>query len=404
MSVSSRPGSAFLDKAEVQRLRRHLAATLSWLRQAQDVSGDDGVSAGYTLLKGWAPSFPETTGYIIPTLLSHSAYEGFCESSERALRMADWLLTLQGEDGAFPSGVIGDGGGPSVFNSGQILFGLIRAAQVSGNEHYLAAACRCADWLVSVQDRSGEWRTHDFLGKSHVYNTRTAWALLLLNEVVDTPRYELAASRNLSWALSQGSSDGFYQKAAFDPTLPGGRGTGRRLDALARALREKNRPSFYTKASLHAIAYTIQGILESAWLLNIPEAEECALAGASALAAHLASGRMAGFYGPGWRRETSSWCLPGVAQMAVVWLRLAEHGHIGYMEAADAAIRILQHVQVLHHHKRELRGAIAGSKPIYGLYLPFRFPNWAAKFTADAFMLRLALAEPRQTPIDIRAW
>jgi hypothetical protein len=31
-------------------------------------------------------------------------------------------------------------------------------------------------------------------------------------------------------------------------------------------------------------------------------------------------------------------------------------------------------------------GAIKGSHPIWGGYDPFRYPNWAAKFFADALM------------------
>jgi hypothetical protein len=37
-----------------------------------------------------------------------------------------------------------------------------------------------------------------------------------------------------------------------------------------------------------------------------------------------------------------------------------------------------------------VRGAIAGSAPIWGAYSRFEFPNWAAKFFADALMMDLA--------------
>ena len=38
-----------------------------------------------------------------------------------------------------------------------------------------------------------------------------------------------------------------------------------------------------------------------------------------------------------------------------------------------------------------IRGAIAGSHPIFGSYERFKYPNWAAKFFIDAL---LALDEP----------
>ena len=37
-----------------------------------------------------------------------------------------------------------------------------------------------------------------------------------------------------------------------------------------------------------------------------------------------------------------------------------------------------------------VRGAIAGSAPIWGDYSRFEFPNWAAKFYADALMMDLS--------------
>ena len=36
---------------------------------------------------------------------------------------------------------------------------------------------------------------------------------------------------------------------------------------------------------------------------------------------------------------------------------------------------------------RNVRGAVAGSYPIWGGYIRFGFPNWAAKFLADAIMM-----------------
>ena len=48
----------------------HLEAAAGWLRRAQDATVDGGVSWGYRLHGGWAASYPETTGYIVPTYLA----------------------------------------------------------------------------------------------------------------------------------------------------------------------------------------------------------------------------------------------------------------------------------------------------------------------------------------------
>ena len=65
-----------------ERLRRrgaaaarelHLSEALGWLYRAQDATPDGGVSHSYELGRGWLPSYAETTGYIIPTLLNAAA-------------------------------------------------------------------------------------------------------------------------------------------------------------------------------------------------------------------------------------------------------------------------------------------------------------------------------------------
>ncbi len=52
----------------------HLAGAIDWLCRAQDVRNDQpdagGVSAGWSFEDGWLPSYPETTGYIIETMLA----------------------------------------------------------------------------------------------------------------------------------------------------------------------------------------------------------------------------------------------------------------------------------------------------------------------------------------------
>ncbi|MCP5002594.1 MAG: hypothetical protein GY941_01390, partial [Planctomycetes bacterium] len=49
-----------------------------WLGRAQDhsASADGGVARHYSLVTGWAPSYPETTGYIIPTMLDYAKLSG----------------------------------------------------------------------------------------------------------------------------------------------------------------------------------------------------------------------------------------------------------------------------------------------------------------------------------------
>jgi hypothetical protein len=51
---------------------------LAWIGRAQDHSrsADGGVARHFCLLSGWGPSYPETTGYIIPTLIREGRIRG----------------------------------------------------------------------------------------------------------------------------------------------------------------------------------------------------------------------------------------------------------------------------------------------------------------------------------------
>lgn len=84
--------------------------TLDWVSRAQKPSG--GISAWRTT-EGWGPEYPEITGYFIPTLLKYGEIE-------MATRAADWLCSVQFENGMFPN----LHGLPAVFDTGAATEGL----------------------------------------------------------------------------------------------------------------------------------------------------------------------------------------------------------------------------------------------------------------------------------------
>ena len=91
---------------------------------------------------------------------------------------------------------------------------------------------------------------------------------------------------------------------------------------------------------------------------------------------------------------TVTWnCLTGSAQIAICWLLLYEKtGEKLYREAAHLVNRFVRRT-MRTSGAREIRGAIKGSLPINGGYLPYKFLNWAAKFFADANILELKLRD-----------
>ncbi len=125
---------------QLEPAEHHLREAEAWLCRAQDASTDGGVSYGYSLRGGWRPSYPETSGYIATTFF-RLARERDPSYLERAQRILRWLVSIQNADGSFCNPRYGRDG--IVFDTGQVLFGLVRGYEVSGDPALLASGAAC---------------------------------------------------------------------------------------------------------------------------------------------------------------------------------------------------------------------------------------------------------------------
>lgn len=339
---------------------RHIDEAVKWLCRAQDATPDGGVSYGYSLRGGWRPSYRETTGYIAVTFFDLARERSDDELRARAIKMMRWELTVQNPDGSFSNPVF-DANRGIVFDTGQVLQGLVRAFEETQDEQFLAAAERAGDWLVRVADDDGRWSRNEFRGTPHVYNTRTAWPLAALIRIRPTDARVRVARANLDWAVAE-QRDGFYDNCAF-----------RRGDA----------------PFTHNIAYTSEGLLGAAALLDEPRYRESALRCAVASERLLREdGFVPGQIDVNGRAAADYCCLTGNCQLAIVWARLhAQTGEAKFKEAAKRAVGYVAARQDVETADANVRGAIKGSHPIWGKYSPLTFPNWAAKFFVDAMLL-----------------
>ncbi len=154
-----------------------IMAGVDWLSQAQDHGADDGFSYGYTIRGGWQDSYVETTGYIIGTFLDVAKRFDRPDLARRAEDAGEWLLGVQLGDGSFPNPSLEPESG-LVFDTGQDLHGLLDLAEQRAGDRYDRAARRAATWLVEIADDNGLWTRNTFNGIPHVYNARSAWALV----------------------------------------------------------------------------------------------------------------------------------------------------------------------------------------------------------------------------------
>ncbi len=338
----------------------HFDAALDWLIRAHDATADGGVSYGYSLRGGWRRSYIETTGYIAVTFFRLARLRDDPSLKRRAEQMVDWLIRVQNEDGSFSNPRYRQTG--IVFDTGQDLFGLVRAYRETKNERALAAAERAADWLVrEAADVTGRFTRHTHLGVPHVYNTRVAWALLQVHQESPHEDRLRVARANLDWALTQQTAAGLYAQNAFEPGVA---------------------------PFTHTVAYAIRGLWESGELLDDDRYRDSARRAANAMLAHVREdGFIPGQVDDDHRAAASYCCLTGNAQLAIVWAKMFKRD--GDPRHKDAAVRALRYVmahQDLTTSDPNRRGAIKGSHPAWGRYSPLTYPNWATKFFVDAML------------------
>ena len=345
-------------------------AAVEWILRAQCATPDDGVSLGYFPCSAdrtrWRPSYPETTGYIITSLLAFARRYGEDRAREAALRMARWEASIQMQSGAVQGGpvVARDRQTPAAFNTGMVLDGWCSAYELTKDSALLGAARRAADFLVDDLDAAGYYRTNGAFvtsGEIKTYTCLCAWAVHRLGDLLDEARYRAAAVRSVEAALRQQETNGWFAHNCLT-----------RSDAPL----------------THTLGYTLQGILEVG---ACAKRDDFVAAVERTMVAVIPNIRENGFL-PGmffadWRPATLSSCLTGSAQIAIVGYRLHEVTRKAqYLAAADRLTDFLKAVQALDSADQNVNGALAGSFPIFGDYMRGGYPNWATKYLLDALM------------------
>lgn len=347
--------------------RRHIDSAVQWLCLAQDVNGDGGISAGFDLLKGsWLPSYPETTGYIIPTFFDYYRLSSDISFKERALRMAEWERGIQLECGAVMSGHLGVKRKiATIFDTGQVIFGWVRAYEEAGKEGFVLSIEKAADWLCDGQDKDGAWRKYPsehVKNPLNVYNTRTAWALIKAYTVLKKERYLVCARKNIEWALTRQKENGWFDNNDFE---------------------------YNDRPLTHTIGYAVEGILEAGIYFEAEDILKRAVDCCDALLLkQRKDGSFAGRYDSGWNSKAGWSCLTGDAQISVVFLKLYRRvKEKKYFDAARGINQFLKRAQEVSSGNKNINGGIKGSYPVFGAYEPYKYLSWAVKFFIDALML-----------------
>jgi hypothetical protein len=357
-STTKRPSKEVLD------------SVVRWIVDAQRPGG--GIPAYYSLLTGYSGLYPEVTGYIVPTLYDFAQACHDTTALASAERATGWLLSLQMPTGSFPGGLHGSEAQPSIFNTGQILQGLVRAYVETKRPEIRQSALAAGDWLIDMQQPDGSWSgSGAYQDVPHTYYSMVAWSLAELSERVGERQYTAAAERNLDWVLARFQPSGWVD-----------------------GINLTGHPTY-----LHFIAYVLQGAIECAILQRRADAIDAVARSAWVLLRKFETTKyLAGVYDADFKNGRPFACLTGNAQMSCVWLRLFEvTGDLRYLNAALKMNEMLKQ-SIPSSGPRGISGGVAGSYPLWGRYQPLRYISWGCKFFADALLLEQRLTRSFKAP------
>lgn len=133
--------------------------TLAWVMGLEQPGG--GIAA-----MGGMAAYPEVSGYLIPTFYDYG-------QAEIAVRLAEWLLTIQDEAGWFPDMK----GKARTFDTAACMEGLGRAFVETQEARYQDAAVKAWEWLEEQVRPDGAMRVAPTSDKTHPYTMRASWLI-----------------------------------------------------------------------------------------------------------------------------------------------------------------------------------------------------------------------------------
>jgi len=199
-------------------------------------------------------------------------------------------------------------------------------------------------------------------------NTRVSWILLQLYMQLPDKKYLDAAIKNLEWTLRKIDKNRWINYCTF-----------------------KLGENTYT----HTIGYSLEGLIESGTLLGEAKYINISMEIAQQLLKIWKKENfMPGEFSKGWKSQVKYSCLTGNAQIARCWLRLYQITQDS--RYLDGGVSLNNYTKLTIVSGSGLNwggGGVKGSHPIYGKYMRFYFPLWAAKFLIDSLLLEFDIVK-----------
>jgi uncharacterized protein YyaL (SSP411 family) len=285
--------------------------------------------------------------------------------------MADFVISMQLPEGGFRTRTPQEDENslPTVFNTGQDLFGLAATYKQTKKEKYRESGYKAANFLTSIQEKNGSWIKFTYGNTTHTYHTRVALGILMIYEITKDQKLKKSAIKSLNWASLNQLKNGWLKNCHMPSPNP--------ADPYS-----------------HTYSYAIEGFLDSGILLNEDRwIKIAAKAAEPLLRVYLKNNFMPAIINKNWNKTERFTCLTGNAQISRVWLKLFSFtGNKDYMEGALRMNYYLKSTQDIQNEDKNIKGGIKGSQPIFGDlfknkgYCRMAYLNWATKFFIDALL------------------
>ena len=351
----------------------HIRMILNWFRNAQEYNKDGGFPFGIDIGKylagaqTYGPSYPETSGYILASLVL-AQKQGYKQVTQSMLDYtADYLVENQRVDGGYRTVLSSTSSHSLTFDTGQVLCGLTQYQANYPRDDVAECIERAANWMASQIENNGAYKVQStFFGEQRCYYTRATIGLALAAKLNNREDWRDAAIRNINWAIQFQDDDGWFDRFSF----PDGE-----------------------LSNLHGISYTIRGILDTGILFGIEEFVDSAiLATNSMLNANApkqnTSSSFPGHFTTGFRSVSREIIPTGLAQLSIICLKLGRiTGQQSYTDFAQRQVENLKTMHLQNFQDPCIDGLLPGSWPLNGRYEPYFLPNWPIKFFLDALLV-----------------
>jgi SAM-dependent methyltransferase len=351
--------------------------SLNWIENAQKAYPDGGISRGFCLLGkssksnylGWQLSYPETSGYLLPTLINIKK-KFKLDNIEPVIDKLAYFLYSISKNKAVKGGSLNKENSFSVFDTAQVIRGLISYYEYKNNDIFIRRAINCGNFILDSEiENSGKISSKYMAEKSILilendgYHIYVAPVLLELSKISNNVSFKNLAIRIIETTLKYQKKNGYFEKSDF---------------------------SKKDKILTHNLGYILEGLIESYSITGIQkylDSAELTLVNLLHLIQQDVS--LKGYITNELKNGNDKFeCLVGSAQIAICFYKFSKiKKNIDFEKAGEKILLDLKKKQ--NNYDKDFGGgigAIWGSWPISGEYQKYEAINWANKFYLDLIL------------------